>query len=243
MKTFYYRHNDISMPAPQIICTHIAYNDLTIVLKGNLKYKIDGKTINVSSGDCIYITHGSTRTRECSEQCEYVSFNFYDTPSETLPIYIPNILSRDVKLMISACDEVYSKYHDWFDKIDKALELLIILIKSKLSSQEENPIILKIKRYVRKNLNSKLALSEIANHVGYSPNHCDTIFKKETGDSIINYLISERISEAKRLLDEGVLSLKLIAETVGFEDYNYFSRTFKKVTGKTPTEYKKSTVI
>ena len=243
MKTFYFRHNDISSPASQITCTHIAYNDLTIVLKGSLKYEINGKAITVNAGDCVFITHGSTRKRSRSEYCEYVSFNFYDTPKYPLPVHIPNILSRDIKLTLSLCDEIYSKYNEWFDKIDKALELIIKLLRDKLSSFEENPIIITIKRYVRKNLKSKLSLSEIANHVGYSPNHCDTIFKKETGDSIINYLINERISESKRLLDEGVLSLKLIAETVGFEDYNYFSRTFKKVTGKTPTEYRTTVII
>lgn len=238
MNTFYFRHNDSSLPAPAITCTRINYNDLTFVIKGTLNYEVNGQKIIVNAGDCIFIQHGSNRVREMGESCEYISFNFYNHASSQLPVFMQGAVSRDVKLLLGACDEIYSKYHDWSDKIDKALELLLNLLSDKLSSLEENPIIVTIKRYIRKNLKSKLTLSEIASHVGYSPNHCDTIFKKETGDSIINYLISERISESKRLLDEGVLSLKSIAESVGFEDYNYFSRTFKKTTGKTPTEYK-----
>ncbi len=238
MNTFYFRHNNAIQSAPAIACARINYNDLTFVLKGSLKYEINGQAIKVSAGDCIFIQQGSNRIRESSEPCEYISFNFYSHPQFLLPVYMENAISRDVKLLLGVCDEIYAKYNDWFNKIDKALELLLKLLADKLSSLEENPTIVTIKRYIRQNLKSKLALSEIANHVGYSPNHCDTIFKKETGDSIINYLISERISEAKRLLDEGVLTLKSIAEAVGFEDYNYFSRTFKKITGTTPTEYK-----
>ena len=243
MKTFYFRHNDSTQQAPAITCTHIGYNDLTFVIKGSLKYEINDQVVKVNAGDCIFIQQGSSRIRESSDACEYISFNFYTMPNTPLPVYIPKALSRDIKLILGFCDEVYAKYHDWFDKIDKALELLLKLLSDKLSYLEENPIIVTIKRYVRQNLKSKLSLSEIANYVGYSPNHCDTIFKKETGDSIINYLISERISEAQRLLDEGVLSLKAIAESVGFEDYNYFSRTFKKITGKTPTKYKSQNIL
>ena len=243
MNTFFFRHNNITSPTPTINCAPIAYYDLTFVLKGCLKYTINNEVINVNAGDCIFIKSGSSRYREKGESNEYISFNFYDDPNVNLPVHMPEIISRDIKLMLNVCDEIYLKYHDWFSKIDKALELVIKLLADKFHALEENPIIVKIKRYIRNNLKSKLTLSEIARHVGYSPNHCDTIFKKETGDSIINYLISERVSEAKRLLDEGVLSLRNIAEGVGFEDYNYFSRTFKKFTGKTPTEYKSSNII
>ena len=238
MNTFYFRHNDSTQPAPAITSTRINYNDLTFVIKGSLKYEINGETIKVNAGDCIFIAQGNNRVREPGEICEYISFNFYNAPPSTLPAYMPNVISRDIKLLFAVCDEIYSKYHDWFNKIDKTLELLLKLLEDKLSAREENPVIVTIKRYIRQNLKSRLTLNEIARHVGYSPNHCDTIFKKETGDSIINYLISERIQEAKRLLDEGVLSLKSVAESVGFEDYNYFSRTFKKISGKTPTEHK-----
>lgn len=61
--------------------------------------------------------------------------------------------------------------------------------------------------------------------------------------SIIRYVIQRRVEEAQKLLLEGTLSLKKIAETVGFEDYNYFARTFKKATGRTPREYKNSFAV
>ena len=66
------------------------------------------------------------------------------------------------------------------------------------------------------------------------------IFKQKTGLSIIEYVLKERITLAKSLLMEGSFPLTKIAEQVGFFDYNYFSRTFKKLTGYTPLAYKKN---
>ena len=67
------------------------------------------------------------------------------------------------------------------------------------------------------------------------------VFKKETGRSIIDFLIEERISESKKLLAEDSIPLATISELVGFDDYNYFSRVFKKRAGCTPSEYRKRT--
>jgi two-component system response regulator YesN len=59
------------------------------------------------------------------------------------------------------------------------------------------------------------------------------------GCSIIDYTLSLRINRAKNMLAAGTHTLSQIAERVGFEDYNYFSRVFKKRTGYTPSGYKK----
>lgn len=67
--------------------------------------------------------------------------------------------------------------------------------------------------------------------------YCDTVFKKETGFSIIEYFNKLKIEEAKKLIVERADSLTEIALKLGFEDYNYFSRLFKKHTGYSPKQY------
>jgi AraC-like DNA-binding protein len=178
------------------------------------------------------------RQRLYSENAEYISFNFYDVIPRLLPTHFIDAVSAEIKMLLTVCDEIFLKHVDWPHKIDKALELIFYLLEDRYASIDENPTTATIKRFIKNNLKNKLTLYDIARHVGYSPCHCDTLFKKETGYSIIKYLVNERICEAKRLLEEGTLSLKNIAESVGFEDYNFFSRTFKKFTGRTPTEYK-----
>jgi len=238
MNIFYFRYNKLSQKPFALEKTLIYYNELTVVLKGELSYLIDEKPILVKAGECLYLRPGTLRERLSSEQAEYLSFNFYGGNTVKLPTLFSNAISTEIKMLFTVCSEIYSKHLVWIDKINKALELIVSLLEDKYASRDENPIIISIKRFIKNNLGAKLTLADISNHVGYSTCHCDTLFKKETGNSIINYLIDERIAEAKRLLEEGSFSLKSIADATGFIDYNYFSRMFKKTTGKNPSEYK-----
>lgn len=238
MRIFYFRHNSLSQKPYSLENSIMHFNELTIVIKGELSYIIDGQPFIVKAGDCLYLKTGTLRQRLESKQAEYISFNFYDDVAFDLPTHLPNSLCAEIKMLLAVCDEIYLKSFNWADKLDKALELILYVLEDGLTSLDEKPVITAIKRFIKNNLKEKLSLAEISKHVGYSPSHCDTLFKNETGVSIINFLIEERITEAKRLLQEGYLSLKKVAENVGFLDYNFFSRTFKKITGKTPTEYK-----
>ena len=64
------------------------------------------------------------------------------------------------------------------------------------------------------------------------------MFKEATGENFIDYLTNVRISKAKEMLLAGDSSMKEICSAVGYSDPNYFSRTFKKNVGVTPTEFK-----
>ncbi|GAA0790598.1 hypothetical protein GCM10008910_00430 [Faecalicatena orotica] len=64
------------------------------------------------------------------------------------------------------------------------------------------------------------------------------LFKKEVGEPITEYLTRYRIEKAKELLKDNTMRLREIAEMVGFNDVSYFSNTFKKVAGMSPTEYR-----
>ena len=239
MQTFYYRHSKGARKIPMIPETRINYNELTFVLKGEFSYVINGKSHGVKAGDCVLVSAGALRMREATTNCDYVSFNFYAPLKVELPTIIDDCFSSEIKLLITLCDEMYSKYYEWQNKIDCALELIVKLLKEKLLRSGENPTVIKIKRYLKARIGAKHTLSAVSKTVGYSPNYCDTLFKKETGKSIFDYLTELRISEAKLLLAEGILRLTEIAEAVGFEDYNYFARTFKKRCGYTPSEYKR----
>ena len=70
------------------------------------------------------------------------------------------------------------------------------------------------------------------------PYYFSKIFKDELGLNFIEYLTSVRIEKAKELLTESDMSMKEICGACGYTDPNYFSRSFKKNVGVTPTEYK-----
>lgn len=239
MKTYYYRHNKFIKQPNEIPAKRIKFNELTLVLKGSLEYEVDGQTFFVDAGDCIFIKENSLRKRNLSQISDYVSFNFHGKICGELPTLIKDCINSDVTHLIAVCDNVFAKYTEWSSVIDGALITLINLLQARVANREEHPVIVKIKRFVRANFSQKISLKDIADDVGYSPNYCDTFFREHTGESLIDYVINSKIDEAKLLLVEGALSLKDVAFAVGFEDYNYFSRLFKKKTKYTPSEYKK----
>jgi two-component system response regulator YesN len=93
-------------------------------------------------------------------------------------------------------------------------------------------------QYIRRHYQRDLSLKEIADEIGMSPNYFSTLFAKETGHGVIDYIHLLRVEKAKRLLIESRLKSYEIAAQVGFTDHSYFSKVFKKMTGFNPREYR-----
>lgn len=233
------RHNR-QTPALEIVpSAPLPFDELTIVLRGTLEYSINGETIPLQSGDAIYIPMGSLRARKGeTEVGDYISFNFRSEERWELPQHIQGVLTNEIRLQIALCDELTQKYSpDHEDKITPLLSCLLLTLQSHIKTKNLHPLVANIVRYLHENMAQKITLSDIGRYTFFSPVYCDTLFKQEMGRSIIDYLLEQRIEEAKKLLLEGAVSLRKIAESVGFPDYNYFARTFKKRTGYTPVQY------
>ena len=74
--------------------------------------------------------------------------------------------------------------------------------------------------------------------VNYHPSYLGTICKKSTSYTLTSYINHVRIDNAKGLLIDMNMTLSRVAEQCGFTDEKYFLRTFKKITGMTPTQYR-----
>ena len=88
--------------------------------------------------------------------------------------------------------------------------------------------------------NPNLMLQDVAGEVGMSQSHFSTVFSQETGITFTQYLTALRIGKAKELLAATSMRSSEIAFEVGYNDAHYFSYLFKKHTGVTPSEYRKS---
>ena len=101
----------------------------------------------------------------------------------------------------------------------------------------------KVVEYIKEHYKEKVVLEDIAKEFNYSVGHLCRKFKVEIGDSVVNYIIKYRISMAMRLLFERQdLSIEEIALDVGFNDVQFFDKTFKKLTGMTPGKYRKEVI-
>ncbi|SEG09977.1 two-component system, response regulator YesN [Butyrivibrio sp. Su6] len=138
--------------------------------------------------------------------------------------YLPEIMELDSPAEIKK----------WFiDKMSGACRNVI-------SKREErsNSIMKTAMDYIKDNFHKDISLDDVSRVVNISPYYFSKIFKEENGLNFIEYLTNVRIEKAKKLLEESDLSIKEICISCGYTDPNYFSRSFKKNVGVTPTEYK-----
>ena len=239
----YARHN-LSGCAPYIQPTIIAFYDLTILLDGRLEYNIDGDEILLESGDVILIPPGSVRERRSSErEADYISFNFITDCDIKVPLVLKNAVLSESVLLIAAYDKIEKRaYPDNNEKNEYLCGCLLSILEDISCASAYNDLTRKIMEYIHSDIRRKITLDDIGKLTFFSPIYCDSVFKRETGRSIIDYVIDRRIDEAKKLLLEGSMSLSQVSEAVGFADYNYFSRVFKKRSGYSPTAYRRITL-
>ena len=93
--------------------------------------------------------------------------------------------------------------------------------------------------YIIKNYRKKISVLEIAEEFGLTPNYLHAIFKQVKGTTIIDYLTAYRMNLAKTYIERFGLKAYEAAEMVGIDDPAYFSRVFKKLYGKSISEFKK----
>jgi two-component system response regulator YesN len=94
-------------------------------------------------------------------------------------------------------------------------------------------------RYIKKHLAEDLSRESMADRIGLNPDYFGRVFRKETGLTVTEYIVKERVSMAGRLLEDTDQPISTIAMQVGYTNFAYFSQIFRKTTGFTPSEYQK----
>jgi len=98
----------------------------------------------------------------------------------------------------------------------------------------------KITHYIQQQLYSPLKLNALAKYFGFSPQHLTTLFRKETGKSLYNYIADKKINEAKRMLIYTEKSVTEIANDLCYNSLAHLSSSFKGSTGVSPQVFRKS---
>ena len=96
-----------------------------------------------------------------------------------------------------------------------------------------------VKQYIKEHLADDLNVTMIAEVMHFNPQYLTRTFKAETGSGILEYITHERLEAAKSLLLQTNISIKDVAAMVGYRDYAYFTRVFKKEIGISPKHYRK----
>ncbi len=135
--------------------------------------------------------------------------------------------------------------------IKNLLEMLLIrMMRSSAEREDGNTVFLmkedfdgylakKIIEILNEKVYERLRIDDIQERLNYNKSYLFREFKEATGQTIMRYFLRLKISQAKKLLRESDMSVSEISETFSFDSPNYFTKTFKRLTGYTPLQYKK----
>lgn len=158
-----------------------------------------------------------------------------------------HVLLRVYSVVSEAKDEALSatQMSDWFYRTSQCRyaseavalyrdSLQELLLRRNHSAQVQQAI-----TYIHRHFAEDMKIKDIADSVGYSPNYLGSCFKKECGQTLVDYIHHYRIVQAKKLLRSTDAPISEIIEQVGFFDENYFGRIFKRMTGQSVSQYRR----
>lgn len=130
------------------------------------------------------------------------------------------------------------------EKMDEVAALMSEMFRcycrlvKKHSMKDYSPPVQKAIACIDSDLTGNLSLKTLSDALNISGSYLSTLFKKETGQTLTSFINSRRISHARHLLETTHLQVQTVAQHCGIVDVHYFTKVFKKHTGKTPKEYR-----
>jgi len=147
-------------------------------------------------------------------------------------------------LRLGAVDFLLKPFHD--GELEQAVQALRRRMEPSqggpaipgLKKGDKSKYVLQAMSYIGEHYdNPNITVAEIAQSIGISEGHLSHTFRKETDYTLLNYLTRYRIHKAMELLRDCRVKVYEVAQQVGYKDITYFSATFKKVVGISPSEY------
>lgn len=148
------------------------------------------------------------------------------------PLQIHNISSQYAHKI-----ELISSQNNFTSLLKEMVRKYTLLVKNH-SLKGYSMLVRKVITAINNDLTDDLSLSAMARTLNVNPSYLSTLFKKETGSTLTDFVNHKRIEHAILLLNSTDMQIQNIALYCGIPDVNYFTKTFKKIVGKTPKEYR-----
>ena len=242
--------------------------ELLFVLSGTLRESVDGTLYDLAEGDIVMINQGIWHhcvsvSQDVPTILFFLGFtdyhfkgmepNCFTFPENRAVVHTDGLVRQDLSnLCLRMLSERYSNQAgQYFMQKSYLIQLLLILIRQfqkpdihaasslPFETHHKSYVVSNIRQYLSDHYSDHISLDLIARNMYLSSAYISKIFKEETGEAPINYLIKIRLEQArKRLIAEPLQSVKSIAAAVGYDDVYYFSKLFKKYYGVSPQNYR-----
>jgi AraC-like DNA-binding protein/ligand-binding sensor protein len=106
------------------------------------------------------------------------------------------------------------------------------------SRPQEPAAVTKARHFIRENLTERLTLEDVSRHSGLSPHHFCKVFRKSAGVNLIEYINRSRVEIAKQLLVKDCARVSEVAFDIGYQSLSQFNRSFRSITGESPTQFR-----
>lgn len=156
--------------------------------------------------------------------------------SPAIPEYIPDAESKILKQLNKSYEKApfISK-----NQLEALYDLLPRILFDSAIDFVYDPFAIEIMQFIDANLQADLSIKQLCERFYISKNRLFEIFRSNLECTVTGYINEQRIKRAKELLKQSNNSILSIAEKVGIYNYTYFCKLFKKLSGVTPTEYRK----
>ena len=235
-----------------------SYYQIMYITEGSMEIVVDGVSHAVNAGQCLLYNsnelHGITPIPGAVVRMHEIKFFIND------PFLIEHIslirtvtpFRPEIGALITRIISLTSGRNSMGTEAVEHLlySLLILLIQEQAGSGEQdssfiitdgyNQITRRIIVYIEKNFHLPFSLREMAKALNYNPNYLSTTFHRNTGISVVEYLNFIRIRYSVVWFSFNTLDVKTAYEAAGFSSINHFSRTFRKLLGVSPRQYRKA---
>lgn len=228
-------------------------NKFYFIIDGECIITVNGQEYLARAGQWFFIPAGTPHAyhnlKECSFEKYWMHFDLYPSADLFSMLDLPYFVdvpkdSLVYDLFRQASEAMQS------DSLTDRIRLktcLLMLISEYISLvhpdgvavEDTDSRIDRMLRYINRNLDKPLSVTDLAEHFHLHPTHLIRFFKEKTGETPANYIRIRRMETAKRLLESTDLYISQIMEQIGFCDESQFSKQFKKYYALSPRNYRK----
>ena len=237
------------------------FHKIIVFVSGKVTYHIEGKAYQLKPQDILLVSQGAIHKPEIDPSIPYERYIFWIRDDLSSPelntcfqkandrsfnlIRLDSVLQEKLKDLLPEIEHSLRDTQFGDSILSKALfaQFMVyinrIFLKSSSApdqkSYSSDSQVEQLLKYINRNLSENLSIDHLAERFFFSKYHMMRKFKKETGYTIHNYIISKRLLHARSLIVQGTPVMKAAMQS-GFQDYTAFVRAYKKQFGTVPTQ-------